>query len=164
MRPLIAITVILAAGVAGAANRDLFSVGNMQLGGASKCERCIRRCEREVCGTPLPSPSPTATPQPLPCEPIAGTKTYATREEKMLCFTMSGPPPPFVEVQSRNHGNASCAEMVAHLTAPDGTQRGGYGAQPGAVAPRMAGRYYFFTKLIWASEQPGCDTYTFTVK
>lgn len=163
-RLLIAIAIILAAGVAGAANPDLFSVGKMQLGGASKCERCIRRCEREVCGTPAPSPSPTASPQPLPCEPIGGTKTYSAGEEKMLCFPMSAPPPPFVEVQSRGLGNVGCAQMQATLISPAGLTYDSLGPQPGATLPRAAGRWYLWTKLLWASDQPGCDSFVFTVR
>lgn len=121
-------------------------------------ERCYRRCEKNH--APLPSPSPKPTVAPIPCEGI-GTKTYQPGDEKMLCFDVKVAPA-IVQVQSQNHGNASCATMVMSCTSPSGFQTGGYGVQPGCAMIGEAGRYYVYTKLINA-DPAICRTYTFTV-
>jgi hypothetical protein len=130
---------------------------------------CIRRCDRRH---PLPSPEPTRTPPPLPCEPI-GTKTFADGEERMMCFDVAGAPTPrpgsfgssLVQVQSQNHGNASCAHLVMHCVSPTGETYDSQGVQPGCPLKFASGRYYVWTKWLKPVDPVPdiCRTYTFTV-
>jgi hypothetical protein len=129
--------------------------------------RCHRRCDRNH---PAPSPEPThSPPPPLPCEPI-GTKTFADGEERMMCFDVAEAPTPrpggfgktTVNVNSQNHGNASCAHLVMHCTSPSGETYDSQGVQPGCPLRYVPGRYYVWTKLLQADPDV-CRTFTFTV-
>lgn len=127
----------------------------------SPLQRCYRRCEKNH--PPMPSPSPKPTVAPLPCEPIGGTKTFVAGQDRMFCFTAADGPL-WLTVESRSHGNASCAYLKGELTSPTGEKAQTEGVQLGAAVFRVPGRYYFWVSPVWLSEAEGCDTYTFTVR
>lgn len=142
---------------------------------AAQCARMKRRYERE-CAQPTPTPVPTASPkpspQPMPCDGVlkldaqgngSVVKDYADGQERMLCFDVASPGPFNVTVELTNQGNASCAQMQSTLVSPTGQTYDNLATQPVSVLPRVAGRWYYWTKLIWAN--PGkCHTYTITVR
>lgn len=88
----------------------------------------------------------------------------------MLCFDVKAGPTPkpggfgtaLVQVQSRNHGNASCAHLLMTCTSPTGEVAHSQGVQPGCSFRFAAGKFYVWTKLLRA-DPAVCRSYTFTV-
>lgn len=139
-----------------------------------RCADLLARYTRQCVAIPTVAPptrTPPPTPVPLPCEPIGGTKTYQDGEEKMLCFDVKAGPTPkpgdfgtaLVQVQSRNHGNASCAHLLMTCTSPTGEIAHSQGVQPGCSFKFAAGKFYVWTKLLQA-DPAVCRSYTFTVQ
>lgn len=168
MKPLRIATLILAALALfilwGAAHAQYDSINaidySLLSSPKSDLARCYRRCERN--NPPAPSPHPTHSPKPLPCEQIAGVKTFAEGQSRMFCFDVGQGGSFFVEVASTTPANVGCSYFRSQLTAPDGTKANTDGAYPMGVSHRMPGRYYFFVEPIQIGEGL-CSTYSFTV-
>lgn len=128
--------------------------------GSTRCERCVARCQREVC-PPVPSPEPTRSPKPCRQVGARWDYTFQIGEEVTFCFD-SGTIGGVLEVQSQNHGNASCAQLWMQAYGPTGSaSTPSQGVQPGAPMQREKGRYYVSTKLYEAAPDV-CRSYTFT--
>jgi hypothetical protein len=170
MKHLIAMMgVLLLGGSVYATDFSLFPEG-----GRTPLQKCIRRCEKLY--PPKPTPAPTVVP---PTHTFGKTCDYELRtsrtivfdagatEPTLICHTpdpSAQNPPPFLELQSQNHGNASCADYWLQMYSPTGAiSEPSRGAQPGAVMQRTTGRYVIAVELRQASNQ-ACSTLTFTVR
>lgn len=107
----------------------------------SRLERCIDRCERNHPPLPSSTPAPTRTPTPtavVDCsdgsfgyDPSRKTLTYLNRVYEpgrfyRLCMRVRADMPApsgTLQVDSVNHGNASCNVFHLLLTSPSGVTR-----------------------------------------
>lgn len=111
--------------------------------------------------TPSPSPQPTGGP---PCNyAFSGQRTisFERGRETRLCVDVTSPRAMF-DLQTRNHGNASCADYWMQVYSPTGAvSEPSNGVQPGAVImPAVAGRYVAVV-LLRDSNSVACSTLTF---
>jgi len=142
----------------------------------TKCERCIRRCEKLYCqDEPTPVPSPTVRPPThtlgKTCDYELGTSrtiTFEVQPEPILICHTPDPsaqnPGPFVELQTQNHGNTSCADYWLQMYSPNGAvSEPSIGPQPGAIMQRVPGRYVIAV-ILRSANSLSCRTLTFTVR
>jgi len=139
----------------------------------TKCEKCVRRCEKLYCqDIPTPVPTRTATPPTHSFGKTCDYEVYSGRtltfevqaEPTLLCFTAKAADYPFVEVQTQNNGNATCADFWMQTYSPTGAiSEPSVGAQPGNIMSRVPGRYVTAVILRSANNE-ACRTLTFTVR
>ncbi len=152
------IIVLILLAIAGVTDADSLLEERVEKG---SLERCIRRCEKNHPAAPTATPRPTVAP--LPCEPMGGEKTFTAGQPRMFCFDAAAGST-FVEVASTSPANVGCAYFQSELTSPSGMKAYTEGAYPMGTVLRVPGRHYFWVTPLWIGDQPGCNTYTFTVR
>ena len=128
----------------------------------------------------MPTPAPTRSPTP-PTHSFGKTCDYELKTTRTITFPVQDEPilichtppqgevtlggaSPFIEVQTQNHGNATCADFWLQMYSPNGAiSEPSVGAQPGAIMQRVHGRYVIAVYLRQANNE-ACRTLTFTVR
>lgn len=149
------------------------AVATLAFADNSKCQRCVRRCEKLYCED-VPTPVPTRSPTPpthsfgKTCDyelKTTRTLTFDVQDEPILICHTEEEPAPFIVIESTNGGNASCANFWMQMYSPSGAiSEASEGSQPMVVLrPQVRGRYVIAVYLRQANNAP-CRTLTFTVR
>lgn len=149
------------------------AVATLAFADSSKCQKCVKRCEKLYCED-VPTPAPTRSPTPprhsfgKTCDyelKTTRTLTFDVQDEPILICHTAEKPGAFITVETTNGGNASCADFWMQMYSPTGAvSEPSRGSQPMAVmTPRVAGRYVLAVYLRQANNA-ACSTLTFTVR
>lgn len=133
--------------------------------GSDKCERMLRRYERE-CSVPVPTPKPTHSPKPPSCSEFffkVNDKHYTRTNVRLehdvprtFCVDLPAKSFPFFELYTINKANISCSNLEMTAIAPSGRYTVDTGPAP-VLRPNVeAGRWQIKLLLPW-----GCQNYDF---